>query len=124
MKGLMYGLAIVDVSEEAVVRANEEMIVGFDDDWAAGRSDAWINNSDVNRPARKCLVGREQHERTGFDVLRRDLVGDVYDSDVRIDRQNRAFDGAHEIISRPEVGEQGDNGENRHLRSSQSGRVS
>src|ERR1700741_1054614 len=107
----MCRLPDVDVSEESVIRTNKELVVGGDNDWTARGTNARIDNRDVYRPAWKRLVRREQRERTGLDILRRDLVRDVYDNDVWIDGKNRAFNSSDEIIRRPEIRKQSNNGE-------------
>ena len=47
-----------------------------------------------------------------FDVLWWNLVRDVGNDRLWVDRKNRAFDSANEIIGSPEVSEQSNNGEN------------
>ena len=65
----------------------------------------------MNRSRRKRFISREEHEGTGFNILRWDLVRDVYNNDSGINGKKRAFSRTNEIISRSEIGEQSNNGE-------------
>jgi len=62
----------------------------------------------VNRAGREVVVTRAERERAGGDVLRRNLVRQVNNLNVRIDAENDAFDGGDEVIGGAEIGEQRD----------------
>src|SRR5205085_1552791 len=74
---------------------------------AARRTNAGINHRDVNRVRRKVVITRAERERSGSDVLRRNLVRQVNDLCLRIEAENDAFDGGDKVIGSAEVGEQG-----------------
>jgi hypothetical protein len=77
--------APADVAEDSVVRPDEEMAVGLRDDRSALGADARINDRDVDCPRGERRVGGEQREGGGLNVVRRNVVREVYDLCPRVD---------------------------------------
>ena len=58
----------------------------------------------MNRAGWKIFVTGEQVECGGVNILRRDLMRNIDDCCVRIDRENHSFHRADEVVLRAEVG--------------------
>ena len=71
--------AFADPTEESVVRPDKEMAGTLNDNRAPIRADAWIDYGDVGRFWGEVAITTQQVESSGFDVLWRDLVGDIND---------------------------------------------
>src|SRR5262245_9545060 len=99
---------LVDVAEKTVIRADKKMLTRLDRDPAPRRTDTGIYDCQMNGPQRKIVIAGAECECRRSDLLRRDLVSDVDDPDLRINRQDDTFDGWYKIIASAEIGEQGD----------------
>ena len=65
-----------------------------------------INYGDMYRAWRKCRVRRQRSERRAFDVVRRNVVGDVDDARLGIGAEDYSFDCGDEVIRGSEVSQE------------------
>ena len=103
MNDAIYVLALVDVAEDAVVRADEIIVVGHHQDGAATRPHARINDDYVKSHFRKIRIATKQSECRRIDVVRRNLMRQVYDLGGRVERIDHALHCWHEVISLAEI---------------------
>src|SRR5207248_5214969 len=108
MSRFVLTFSFANPTEQTVIRTDEYLIGTLNHNCSTTRAHAGIDHSHVNRAGRKVFVAGEQIERGRFNVLRWDIVCDVDNSRLRIDREDYTLHGAHEIIVRAEVCEKSD----------------
>jgi len=75
---------------------------------ASRRSDARIHHDQKDRSRRKIAIRRGELERAGQHVMRRHIVRDVNQRDVRTDPQDHTLERAGVVIAQAKIREQGD----------------
>ena len=96
---------LANPTKQTIVGADKVLFRAFNHDWTTAGSHAGINYRDVNCAGRKVSVCREQIERRGVDILRRNFVCDVDNLGGGIDREDYSLHRADKIILCAEVGE-------------------
>jgi hypothetical protein len=102
--------SLADPAEHAVVRADEQLPSTFNQYSAPVGTDAGIDDRHVNGPGRKAFVTGKEIEGGRVNVARWDLVTDVDNRDLRIDRKDCSLHRADKIVLSAEVGEESDYG--------------
>src|SRR5581483_9856708 len=100
-------------AEETIIRADKNMLVSLNHNGAACRAYARINHGQMNRAWRKVVPTSTQREGPSVNILRWDVVCQVYNLCLRIKREDDAFDGGHEIVGSAKVSEQSNHLEGR-----------
>src|SRR4030043_1028814 len=109
-KRLFHLLFMENKAEEAVVRTHEEEMIRYNENGSPWPSYLRVHHSEMNRPFRKVGEGIGKNEGPLHDVLRVNVMGDVYNLTAGIDLQDPPLHGGHIMIFCPKIGQQGDDG--------------
>ena len=90
-------------------RPYEELFGTLNQDWPSIRTNSRIHHRNVNGSRWKRLVAAQQSKSGGLNILRRNVVRNIDDVSVGIDRRDRSLHRANEIVLRAEIGKESDN---------------
>ena len=89
--------------EHAIVRRQEKIPCAFNYNRPPGTPDAGIDDHDMNGAGRKLTIAGLE-EIAGFvDSVRSDLMGEIDDASVWVNREDRTFHGGDEPIAVAEI---------------------
>src|SRR5262249_39791725 len=87
-----------------IVGRHEQMVFRRGRNRTASRTDSGIDDNDMNCSGRKIVIGGVDHESRFEDIVRTDIVRDIYDLQVRRNAQNYALHDSDEWVCQAEVG--------------------
>src|SRR5262249_26219590 len=96
-------LALKNGRQHTVVGSNKNVILGCCRQRASSRSNSWIDDDDMNCSDREIAIGSLDDERRLQDVVRMDIVRNIYDVHLRCNAQNHALHDSYEGVPKAEV---------------------
>src|SRR6185369_6707390 len=108
MYHLVHLFVLIDVAEDAVIGTDEIVVIRHYKDRAARRADTGIDHGQMSGETREYAAGVKQSERRSEDILRRDLMCDIDQLRVRIDRKDNSLHRRDKVVLSSEVREQCD----------------